>query len=403
MININKKVVKGSIILLIAFGIFNFLHFLFQFFMARMLTIADYGVLSALFAITYLMQIISESVQTIIAKYASNESSEGKLKNLLKKSISKVASISVLIFVLYIVIVFPVSYILKIKYPLASLTGILIFSAFFIPIMRGLLQGRKRFASLGINMVAEATVKLIIGVFLVYLGWQVYGAILGVILGGAAAFALSFIQIRQITSAKEEGAATIGIYSYAKPTLVITAIIIIFYSLDVLIAKIVFPPETAGVYAIASILGKIIFWGTLPISKAMFPISAENQDSGKKENRHIFSNAFVLVMLGIIFALILFYLYPGLIIKIFSGKIIPEAVNILFFVGIAFGITAITNLSLLHKLSIGRFRNYQYLPVFILIEAILLFWFSSNVFEFSIAFITSAAIFLWGSNILIKE
>ncbi|MEK6848361.1 MAG: hypothetical protein AABX65_01885, partial [Nanoarchaeota archaeon] len=251
------------------------------------------------------------------------------------------------------------------------------------------------------NIIVEAVSRLVIGVALVYLGWKVYGAIIGVIIAGFLAFFFSFFQLRKINKSQEESAPTLGIYSYAKPTFIITAIVIIFYTLDVIVAKIVFPPEIAGSYAIASILGKIIFWGTLPISKAMFPISAETPVK-KEESGGIFGNSILILFIGIIAALAAFYLFPDLIIKIFSGKTIPEAENILFLVGIAFSITAVTNLSLLYKLSLGKFKNYYYLPIFILIEAILLFWFSSNVFEFSIAFITSSAIFLWGSNILIK-
>ncbi len=405
MIKLDKSIIKGSIVLLIAFGIFNFFHFLFQFFMARMLSVSEYGVLAALFAITYIMQVLSETVQTIITKYSSNESSKGKLKNIFKKTISKATKISFLIFISFLIISIPLSYILKINYLLLSLTGLVVFTSFFIPIGRGLMQGTKKFTSLGLNMIIEASGKLIIGVFFVYIGWQAYGAIIGVLLGGLLSFLFTFIQLNPIMKAEEEKAATANIYNYAKPTLIITAIIIVFYSLDVLIAKIVFPPETAGVYAIASILGKIIFWGTLPVSKAMFPISAEDsQIPGKKDKSNsIFTNAFLLVLGGVILSLILFYFIPGIIIKIFSGKIMPEAEHILFFVGIAFGITAVTNLSLLHKLSIGKFKNYQFLPIFLIIEFLLLVYFSSNIFEFSIAFITSSAIFLWGSNVLIKE
>jgi hypothetical protein len=60
-------------------------------------------------------------------------------------------------------------------------------------------------------------------------------------------------------------------------------------------------------------------------------------------------------------------------------------------------------LILLHKLSINKIEGYKYLILFIFIEIILLSNFSSNLLEFSLAFITSSAAFLWGSLILIKE
>ncbi len=406
MLKINRNLVKGSFILLMAFGLFNFFHFLFQFFMARMLSISDYGILASLFAIIYIFLIFTESVQTIITKYSAKENDKGRLKNLLKKASHKAFFVALYLFVFYIVLAIPLSFILKIDYSLLILNGLIIFIAFFVPINRGLMQGGERFKSLGLNLIIEAIGKLIFGVFLVYIGFKVYGAIIGVIFGGILAFAFSFSQLRDIIKEKEKRAETFGIYDYAKPAFIITSIIIIFYSLDVIIARIFFSPEIAGSYAIASILGKIILWGTLPISKAMFPMSADSSDGKGKENKkskNVFMNALGILLFGIIATLVIFYLFPELIIKIFSGKIVPEAISILFYLGIAFSFIALANLVLLYKLSLGRIKGYAYLLIFIVIEIFLLSFFSGNLFQFSIAFITASAIFLWGSIVLLNE
>ena len=71
MLKINKALIGGSLILLITFNLYHAFNYFFHFAMARMLTIADYGVLVALYSIIYIFTIFSESVQTIITKYAS--------------------------------------------------------------------------------------------------------------------------------------------------------------------------------------------------------------------------------------------------------------------------------------------------------------------------------------------
>ena len=134
----------------------------------------------------------------------------------------------------------------------------------------------------------------------------------------------------------------------------------------------------------------------------MFPISAENS-LNKKKSENVFRNALGIVLFGIICALMVFYFYPELIIRVFSGKYIPEAVSILFFVGIAFSFISLSNLVLLHKLSRGKTKGYWFMLIFIFIEIILLSLFSDNLFEFSIAFITSSAALLWGSIILMND
>ncbi len=399
---LEKKLIRGSFLLVLAFGLFNFFHFLFQFFMARMLSIEDYGILATLFSITYITLIFTESIQTIITKYSANESDSGKLKNILKKSTRRVLKVSLVLFFLYLIIAIPASSILKINYGLLSLNGFVVFLAFFLPIGRGLMQGRGRFMSLSSNVLVESVSKLVIGMLLVYIGLAVYGAVVAVLLGGAIAFLFSLFQLRDIIRSKEGKAETFGIYEYAKPTFFITAIIVIFYSLDVIIAKIFFSPETAGAYAIASVLGKIIFWGTLPVSKAMFPMSAD-KNASREKSRNLLINSLGIVILGVVLALAAFFIFPGLIVKIFSGKFVYEAISVLFYVGVAFGLIALANLILLYKLSIGKTKGYLYLGAFIILEAAILSYFSSTVISFSVAFIVASALFLIGTIVIVRK
>jgi O-antigen/teichoic acid export membrane protein len=57
--------------------------------MARMLSIIDYGILAALYAIIYILGIFIESIQTVMMKYSSGENDNGRLKSLLKKTLKK--------------------------------------------------------------------------------------------------------------------------------------------------------------------------------------------------------------------------------------------------------------------------------------------------------------------------
>jgi O-antigen/teichoic acid export membrane protein len=369
--------------------------------MARMLSVSDYGILATLFSMIYIMGIFSESIQLVITKYSSNEKNKGKLKNIFLKSTKKALKVSLGIFVFYLAISLFLTPLLKIPYSLLVLNGTIIFSSFLLPITRGLLQGQKRFGSLGINVVIESVVKLILAIVLVFIGWKVYGAIVGAIFGVGFAFVFSIVSIRDIVKTKKISSKTPGIYGYTKPAFFIMFFILLFYSADIILAKIVFPEEIAGAYAIASILGKTIFFGTQPISRAMFPISAENP---KKEGQNkVFEKSLFLLILLIIIALAIFFFAPELIIKVFSGKIIPQATKILFLVGISTSLLSITNLVLLYKLSTGNFKGYQYLGILLLVELFLLFYFSGNLTQFSIAFITASSIFLWGSIHLVGK
>ena len=398
---LDKNLVRGSFILLIAFNAFNVLNFVFHFSMARMMDVADYGILATLFTIFYILAVFSESIQIVITKYAAKIEDKGIIKNILKRSLKKAFIASWGVLIVYVIASIFLSEILKIEFPLMALSGLIIFSIFLSPISRGLLQGKQRFKALGVNMVLEAVLKLALAILFVWIGWRVYGAIAGTLIGMFVALGFSFTSLKDIIKSEEKKAKTKEIYGYTKPTFCIMLVILIFYSVDVIIAKIVFSAEIAGVYAIAAILAKTIFFGTQPISRAMFPITSENDKSKNPENT--FGNALVMLSAIVAVALIAFYFFPSLIIRVFSGRYIPEAAQILFYLGIAISFLSFANLILLYKLSTDRIRNYVYLFVFLIGEVFLLSYFSANMFQFSIAFTVASAVFLWGSIFLLDN
>ncbi len=399
---INKGLVNGSIVLLVAFGVYNFFNFVFQLTMARMLSVTDYGILATIFSFIYILSVFTESIQLIISKYTTKENDEGKLKNIFKRSLKKSFLSSSILFFAYLIITIYLSDLLKIEFLLLAISGIIIFSSFLLPVTRGIMQGEKRFRSLGLNMVSESLIKLFFSVLFVFLGFRVYGAIIGAIIGFIVSFVFSFYSIKDILVVKEKITKTLGIYVYARPVFFITLVTILFYSIDIVIARIVFSPEISGMYAIASILSKAIFWGTHPISRAMFPLSAEN-NMNKNKSRNVFLNAFLILCGLIIVALFLFYFSPMFIVKIFSGKTLLESANILFYLGLGTSIISLANLILIYKLSLGRTKGYHYLFIFSIIEILLLFYFSHSLIEFSIAFVTASSIFLFGSIFLMNE
>ncbi|MEK6915181.1 MAG: oligosaccharide flippase family protein [Nanoarchaeota archaeon] len=390
-----RPIVRGSIILLVGFGLFNFLNFIYQSVMARFLSIADYGILAALGAIIYIFTIFSESIQTVIAKYTVSSPEDGQLKSLLIKSLKKSSYFATIAFIIYLLISIVLSSILKIPYLLLALNGILLYTMFMLPVTRGALQGRKKFTALSSNLVIESASKLILGIVFVLIGWKVYGAIGGFLIGAFVGVIVSFIPLKSVFQSKEKPPTAVNIYSYALPTMYVTAVIVIFSSIDVLVAQFLFDFQTAGAYSIASILGKIVLWISVPIGKAMFPLSVESGEQPLK-NKKIFKTAFGLISLIIIGVILFFALFTSEIIYIFSGNIIPQAIEILPYLTIAFGLIALTNVILLYKLSLGKVKGYSWLIIFNIIE-IALFFLPNTIMEFTLVFLISSIIFFIGS------
>ena len=406
----NKKLIGGSIVLLLMINFFSLLNLIYNLFMVRMLSLASYGILSALISIIVLFGFFTDTIQIVISKYSAEETDKGKIKNIVKKSFKKLfygpikgikSGYLILILISYLIISIFLSSFLKINYSLFLLTALMLVFALCIPITRGTLQGRKKFFLLGGSYMVDGLVKLGVALFLVFIGWDIYGAVGGVIAGSGAAFLVSLISLKDILKSKEKPSVTPKIYSYTKPVSIVAFVVMVFLYIDIIIARHFFEPDLVGAYAIASTLAKIIFIGTYPISQAMFPISVESKDPKKRVN--IFMNSLAILLLGIVVSLIVFLFFPNLVVLIYSGKIIIPSISVLFYLGIAVSFIAIANLVLIYKLSLGQTRGFAYLFIFILLEIILLSYFSKSLIQFSWAFITASAMFLWAAITIIKE
>jgi len=403
---LKDEFVRGSIVLFIMINIFNFLNYIFHFSMARMLGAAEYGVFAVLMSVGYIFGISSEAVSNITSKYASKfnlKKEYGKIKNFFRKSLRKGLKISFIIFIVYLPFALLLSIFLDISFWLWMLVGLLIFSdLLFAPIVRGILQGTKQFVKLGTSMIIESSVKLFLGIILVYFGFKVYGAIGAVLLSVFVSIILSLFFLKNIMKGKEEKSETREIYSYSLPFFISLISITLMFSLDIIIARRIFSPEIAGKYAVASMLGKMIFFGTSPISKVLFPISSEKFE-GEKNTRFLLYKAGSILFLLCFAAIIVFALVPKFIISLLFGAEYVAVSGILVFVGISFSLLAFTNLVIIYALSKNKSSFSFYLPIFDLIAVILLFIFSASVLQYSITFLLSNLLMLIGTLMLVKN
>lgn len=403
MINRIKKdvLIRGSLVLFVMLGLFNVFNYLFQMSMARMLGPADYGILAVLMSIIYIFGIPSEAIQTIITRYTSKfeiSNETGKVKDILYRSLRKGILFSFAAFAVFSVLSIFLSSLLKISFFLLIITGLFIFYIFSLPVIRGVLQGKKKFFSLGLNMVMESGIKVIFSILLVIAGWRVYGAIGSVIIGGIIAFFFASASIRDVFSSKRKSENLGEVYRYNLPILIGISSIVLIYSLDVILARVFFSPEIAGKYSFVSLIGKIILFSSFAISKAMFPLSAEKFEEGKTSGGLLKKSLILLTGISV-FVLFFCYIAPEQVIKLISlgSSQYTDASNVLFIIALAFSLTAFSNLFVLYSLSINKIRKASVsLWIFVVLYAVLLSIFNSSLVDFAYSILAvNVAMFLY--------
>jgi O-antigen/teichoic acid export membrane protein len=403
----SNELVRSSLILMILLNIGNGFSYLFQFVMARLLGPADYGILAVITGVVAIFSIPSLSIQTVVAKNTAQFNAYNKIskiKGMFVSLIKKLSIYSFIVFILFSIISIPLSGYLKIDFPILLLSGLFIFGAFLQPVGAGILQGLKKFNSFGIIFLINTIFKFTMGVFLVLLGWKVYGATLGFIIGITLSFIFTFpfiMRIMRVKSSEEE----IQIFTKKGFVEFMGVFIFVFlFSLDVFFVKAFFSAESAGKYAVISMIGKIILFLAMTIGNVMLPINSEKFIKGHK-TKDVFRKTIMLTLLICGIPLMIFYLFPEFVVKILFGEIYSSASNILLYVGVAFSFLSLLNILLLEKISTEKFRikELSLMFLFLIVQIIVFLIYHNSIEQFSIAFMFSTIITFIGMLIFSEK
>lgn len=402
----NDELVKGSLILFVMITIFNVLNYVFHFSMAHLLSPADYGTLAVLMSILYIFGIPTEAIQTVVTRYASRFNAKkqyGKIKDLFYRSSKKGLLFAFVIFVVFLPIAWLLSPVLNISFSLLFLADIFVFYVFMIPITRGIMQGQKKFSSLGMNMIAESAIKIALAVAFVMLNFSVYGAIGGIVIGGVFTFFLAFLPISKVLKSRRKSGKFDRIYSYSMPVTISMISIVLMYSMDIILAKAFFSADVAGKYAVLSMLGKMILFGTFAIGKTMFPITSENFEKGRNTIK-IFIKSIKIVSLLSAVILLVYLLFPKQVISILFGPAYSDVYSLLFIVALSYTFVSVANIIILYKLSLNKIRKSSFaLLIFALLQIMLLSIFNASLMQFSLALLISDLFLLVYSIIIVKK
>jgi len=403
-----NELVRGGLYLTIMMNIFNAIGFLFQFISARVLGPADYGILTTIMALIYILAIPSDSIQTIISRFSTKYSTKKdypRLKNLMFSGIRKFLFLGFLGFLLMALLSGVIGSFLDINFIFIILLGVMAIGMLIIPVLRGILQGTKKFNYLGFSFIIEGTIKLLLVIILFLFGLRIFSPVFSIILSVFVAFVFifTFSPIKKIIFSKRIKEKVTGIYSYSFPVLLALTCITIFYTIDLLLAKRFFGGEIAGLYGAIAILSKIIFFFSVPISRALFPIVSEKNDNKISTKSIVWKTLSFMFGLGIL-ALLAYLIFPKLIIYILYGSQYIGFSTYLIYPTIAMVFLSLTNIIIFSNLSNPKDKSVYFLPIFVIIQLVLLFLFHNTLMQFiSMLILGNSITFLYFLINLIKN
>ncbi len=362
-----------------AFG--AFFTFLFHFYMGRKLGPEEYGALGAILALIYLFTIPLTTIQTSIANFTSHFKSErryGEIKYLYKASTKKLLLIGLISTLIFLFLSkFIANYLHMARTPIFILSLYMIFS-FVLYINRGLLQGLEKFNRFSINLIIEGLIKLIMGFIFILLGFKLNGAVGAIVFALIFAFIISISQLKELLKYKIKRFDTSKVYKYTIPVLIMLTMLTAFYSIDILLIKHFFVNEKSGHYTAISLLGKVLFFGSMPITQVMFPKVAALYNK-KKPTKHILYKSVLMILMFSIPIITIYFLFSKFIVSFLYGNLYLEASNLLGWFGILMSLFSFVYLISFYNLSIHK-KNFLYIVgLFNILEIALIYTFHNTL------------------------
>ena len=252
------------------------LGYAFHFATGRLLGPSQYAVVASAVAALYLINLPSQVVQTVTARFTSIAAGRGNLGNipgLLVQLTGLSMVVGAPIAIGLIVFSAPLSSYLQISnqrvlYVLAAASLVVL----ALSATRGALIGLSRFVALSLNTVLDMTLRVISSVGLVLAGLGPIGATIALVFGPAVALVQSLALFRGLRAQVSGNRAALSdVGTYAALTTVAQIGTTYLYNSDVILSKHYLVAQDAGIYAAASVLGRVAFFLGLTIAQVMFP------------------------------------------------------------------------------------------------------------------------------------
>ena len=391
----DKEFLKHASIMFITSIIAGVCNYAYQLYMGRALGPEDYSVFGSLFAISYIIFVLSGTIQTsgarFISKFIGEGNKTGNINYLLRGLIKRMFFLGIIVFLFFIFASSWIASFLNIEstIPVIIVGSVLLFSL-LLPVNLGALQGLQKFKWLGSNSVINFSSKLLFGVILVSIGFGVNGALGAMIIASAIALVISFIPLKSFLSPNYKvnpGFNFSELYRYSLPTMLAMFCSAVPANIDVIIVKHFFDAYDAGLYTAASVLGKIVLFLPAAIGTVMFPkVSMVNANGGNTKellNKSLIYTAFLSGLLTVGY-----WFFPSIVVGAPFGHIYLEAVPLVKFYGLAMLFFSLTIVLMRYALAIHDLKYVYGFTFFTILEIILLTIFHETMMEMVIILLT---------------
>ncbi|MDE3113805.1 MAG: hypothetical protein KGN00_10685 [Chloroflexota bacterium] len=369
----------------------NVLAYAYQVVMARLLVPTEYAILTAFFALLILESIGGQVVQSATAKLVAQYSARGEeaaLHVFVSRWLRRILLVAGLpsLAVFLVALVRPIG---PFSQPALAIIAVTLCLAIFTTFTLGLLQGLGRFGWLGGTFIAQALVRLAVGVLLVAVVFPpmthlrpVHGAFIGAAAGLAVGVVASLVPLMPLLRAARGAVHEIDLAASETRFFLLATVIFIGYAALTYTDGLIAPwriPDEAGAYAATITMAKIVLFAPMAIGLILLERTSRADALGQDPDRYLFQSlAFVLATSG---AVALAYLIaPDPLTAIVVGSQYPETARLIGPYGLAALSNALLSLWVAYFTGRGQMGIGALLAIAVVVEVALFVFVAADAF-----------------------
>jgi O-antigen/teichoic acid export membrane protein len=351
----------GGIVLIGIAGA-NIGNYLFHLTSARVLGPSLYGDVASLSALTGLITLPLVGVQLAVARYVAGFNELGEraaIHVMYRRGLAIGLVAGACLTVLLTALALPMQHILEISSLSAVvITTLVALPTILVPIVSGLAQGLQRFWVFAFAIGAGPMIRALLAAVFLGVGLGVSGAMAATTLSTVLAVLIPFVVLRQWLQEEPRASLTVSsseIFAYLVPVLVGVLAITSLSTIDVLFAKGLFAPHTAGVYGGASLVGRVILYSGFAVVFVLLPKVSARAAAGR-DALDVLGRSVLVIAAFCLAGIALYAAVPKLLLDIAFGSSCESAAGYLWLFAVAMSVYAVLNVLLAYHLGRGDGR-----------------------------------------------
>ncbi|MEI8343872.1 MAG: oligosaccharide flippase family protein [Candidatus Moraniibacteriota bacterium] len=365
---------KNSAILFAGSLTASLLNYVFHLVIGRQVSVAVYGQAESLISLIAIISVPAATLTMVATKYGAackaDDNSHGS-REILTYLNKKVLKFGLPIFLVAVMLTPVIGKFLHVENNLLLImVWLAMYVSFFNAVNTGLLNGWQKFKEANFASVATTVVKLLFGVGLVALGFALGGIIGSLLISTVAGYGVTLWYLKASLTQKaglethcEKTVDFKALRKFVAPVFVGNLAITILGYGDMVLAKHNLSELAAGQYGALTVTSKVIFFATGVIAGVLFSMSAENNHKGNSSH-HFLNLALLLVLGASLFATLIYFLFPALVLSVLFGNKYQVVAPYLGWFAIVVTLYCLSNLIFQYLLSIHQTKvSYALLAI----------------------------------------